>query len=187
MTARLLAEVRAGPSGSRWRSFGPGEPVESSQLRSLCSPSWRSRASRLCRDLLAPCQPRDLLAIGLSAIPFTAVTAFPGWLALLPTLRAVAVVAGNPPSRWSPTRLMNFRPVQLLGDISYSLYLWLWLLIVLVPIVVGCRLTTLAKVLIFAGSLVLALANKRVIEDRLRVGGVLGRPRPRRVFATAVV
>jgi peptidoglycan/LPS O-acetylase OafA/YrhL len=58
---------------------------------------------------------------------FTDLTPFPGYLAAIPVLGAALVIAGAA-SPW----LQN-RPLQFLGDVSYSLYLWHW------PFWVGAR------------------------------------------------
>jgi len=63
---------------------------------------------------------------------------------------------------------MRLRPVQWLGDVSYSLYLWHWPLIVMVPYVSGGHLGILDKLAIIACSLALAGLTKRFVEDRFR-------------------
>ncbi|WP_010145904.1 acyltransferase family protein [Serinicoccus profundi] len=80
-----------------------------------------------------------LAAILLSAVVLDTATAFPGTAALTPTLGAVAVLLGGPFVR--PAGVVHgalaLRPVQWLGDISYSLYLWHWPLLVAAAAVVG--------------------------------------------------
>ena len=131
-----------------------------------------------------------LAAIALSAVVLSGATPFPGSVALLPVLGAAAVIAaGDPPSQWSPTRLGRQRPVQFVGDISYSLYLWHWPFIVIVPLVLGASLTTVGKVMIIAGSVVLAFITKRFVEDRFRnrPSTVERRTRPTFVAAAAAM
>ncbi|WP_445153739.1 acyltransferase family protein [Arthrobacter sp. Hor0625] len=58
--------------------------------------------------------------------------AFPGFVALWPTLAAsCVVVAGQTGSRWGVDRFLSSRPLVKLGDNSYALYLWHWPVLVL--------------------------------------------------------
>ncbi len=117
-----------------------------------------------------------LAAIGWTAFVYTGKTPFPGYEALLPVLGTVAVIAAVSPRRLgSPGPLMAWRPVQWLGDVSYSVYLWHWPMIVLVPYITGHRLGRLDKLAIIALTLVLAGLSKRYIEDRFRTAR-WGRP-----------
>lgn len=113
-----------------------------------------------------------LLAILASAIFFTANTSFPGWIAAIPVIATALVVwSGNPISPLSPSLWYRWRPIQFIGDISYSLYLWHWPLIVLAPIVfvgVGYKVPFIWKLAIFVASLFVAWLSKRFIEDRFR-------------------
>jgi peptidoglycan/LPS O-acetylase OafA/YrhL len=80
-------------------------------------------ALRLPRALLALA---GLGAIGWSAFTLTAASPFPGTNALLPVLGTVAVIAaGRTDGPGAPlTWLVDLRPVQWVGNVSYSLYLW---------------------------------------------------------------
>ena len=58
-------------------------------------------------------------------------SAFPGYLALLPTLGAgLLILGGISDTLPAPNRLLSVAPMRFLGRISYSLYLWHWPLIV---------------------------------------------------------
>jgi peptidoglycan/LPS O-acetylase OafA/YrhL len=117
-----------------------------------------------------------LAAILLTGLTYTGATPFPGWKALVPTLGTAAVIAACAPgSGWSPVRVLKIRPVQWLGDISYSVYLWHWPMIVLVPYVSGDHLGRLDKAVIVLLSLILADLTRRFVEDRFRAGS-WGRP-----------
>jgi peptidoglycan/LPS O-acetylase OafA/YrhL len=79
-----------------------------------------------------------LMAVGLGVIVavmilFTDSTPFPGWTALAPTLGTALVIAGG--CSQSPIgfvhRLLAWRPMQVVGRYSYSLYLWHWPVLVL--------------------------------------------------------
>jgi peptidoglycan/LPS O-acetylase OafA/YrhL len=67
-----------------------------------------------------------LLAILGSVLCFSEQDRWPGYLALLPVLGTVLVIYGNTRSVFS-----TFKPLQLTGTISYSVYLWHWPLVVL--------------------------------------------------------
>ncbi|MGB4135346.1 MAG: acyltransferase, partial [Microbacterium sp.] len=96
-------------------------------------------------------------AIGIAAVWYGPATPFPGAMALLPVLGTAAViVAGTGHDRLLPTFVTSSRPVQWLGDVSYSLYLWHWPLIVFVPFLLSDDLSTQMKVGVLITSLVLA-------------------------------
>ncbi|MCU1682660.1 MAG: acyltransferase [Amycolatopsis sp.] len=108
-----------------------------------------------------------------SALLFDPSTEFPGYLALVPTIgTGLVIVAGTGGDRQWHTVLSASRPVQLLGNISYSLYLWHWPLIVLAPFALsrafgtGGVLTFTQRAGVLALSLVLAYLSKILIEDR---------------------
>jgi peptidoglycan/LPS O-acetylase OafA/YrhL len=125
--------------------------------------------------------------IGWSAMTFTGAMAFPGYIALLPVLGTVAVIAaGSPTGALSPAPLLALRPVQFLGDLSYSLYLWHWPAIVILPVLAGAPLTTDQKVFILCASLLLAWFSKVQIEDRFRNAPAVQRLRPRWMLASAL-
>lgn len=107
--------------------------------------------------------------IAFSAFSFTEQTLFPGYLALLPVLGTVLVIAAGPryPS-WSPNAALAAPPVQFIGDVSYSLYLWHWPALLLVPAALGRELGPLDTVLLVAGTVLLAFGSKRYIEDPAR-------------------
>ncbi|WP_233703169.1 acyltransferase family protein [Janibacter endophyticus] len=124
-----------------------------------------------------------LAAILVAGTTYTGETPFPGYTALLPVLGTAAVIWAGTQSGASPTGLLRARPVQWLGDVSYSVYLWHWPLIVLLPHASGGSLGILDQVTIIAVTLVLAGLTKTYIEDRYR------HPRPgahlRRSYAAA--
>lgn len=109
------------------------------------------------------------LLIAGSCVAFGTGTAFPGWAALVPTLGAALVVlAGSAGHALAHERVTGLRPIQFLGDVSYSLYLWHWPLIVVAPFVLGHTLTTTAKIAIAVVALALAWLTKVLVEDPAR-------------------
>ncbi|MDQ3577890.1 MAG: acyltransferase [Actinomycetota bacterium] len=107
-----------------------------------------------------------------SAFVFDHHTPFPGLLALIPTVgTGLVIIAGTRSQRQWHTVVTASRPVQFLGDISYSLYLWHWPLIVLAPFVLadlldGGRLGLVHQIVVLVVAVVLAYLSKVLVEDR---------------------
>jgi peptidoglycan/LPS O-acetylase OafA/YrhL len=106
--------------------------------------------------------------IFVAAAIFSGATAFPGYMALLPVVGAALVVLANTSDSRSADRAFRLKPMQWVGDRSYSIYLWHWPIIILAPYVLQAQLTTVGKVAVIALSLVLAAFSKRFIEDPFR-------------------
>ncbi|MEY2515198.1 MAG: hypothetical protein QOJ89_2556, partial [bacterium] len=116
-------------------------------------------------------------------------TPFPGYTALLPILGSVAVMwAGAPGVLGAPTPILRLRPVQFLGNVSYSIYLWHWPLIVIAPFVLEREeLDTPTKCALLALTIVVAWVSKIAIEDPVRKGSFLSRRKARYTFALAIM
>ncbi|HJQ05005.1 MAG TPA: acyltransferase, partial [Nocardioides sp.] len=102
-------------------------------------------------------------------------TAFPGRAAVLPVAGAALLILGaaGVEDRRTPGPFLALRPVQWLGDISYSVYLWHWPLRVLVPFVVGGSAASpglgAGEVLgVVVATLVLATLTERYVEQPFR-------------------
>ena len=135
--------------------------------------------ARAGREAL-PCLVAGLLAILAAGLLLSDSTPYPGHAALLPTGGALLALHGGRAHAASPlTRWLARRPVQLVGDISYSLYLWHWPIIAIHAYRTGVEPGPLAAAVIFAGSIALAALSKRLVEDPFR--------RPRRRPAPVVL
>lgn len=110
---------------------------------------------------------------------------YPGIAALLPTVGTCLVLLGGPEGRFSFDRLTSARPIQHLGDISYSVYLWHWPLLVLVPIALGHELGLLEAFGLLAIILVLSELSYRLVEQPFRRGWLL-RTSPRSLILGVV-
>lgn len=107
-----------------------------------------------------------ILGLGLifvSAVILDGSMAYPGFWVLLPTLGAVLALSSNFEDG-QLAKLMSWKPIQFIGDVSYSIYLWHWPLIILLPYVVG-NLTTAWKLTIIAVSFGLAALSQKFIEQ----------------------
>lgn len=116
-------------------------------------------------------------------------TAFPGVLALLPVLGTVAIiVASHEGVPGSARALVNLRPVQWLGAISYALYLWHWPVLLFAPLAIGVPSPTWFMVILLSGAVVLAWATTRFVENPVRRIPLVdpGFRVPRRLIAAGV-
>jgi len=142
----------------------------------LLALSARGRPSEGLPALRAAGSWAGLLLIASAVMLLGADAAFPGWIATVPVLGAVLVVAGGTSTaRWAPTRLQALAPVQWLGDHSYAVYLWHWPLIIAAPWVLHGPVRWPWKLLLLGLALVLALGTKRFVEDPVRRRSRAGR------------
>jgi peptidoglycan/LPS O-acetylase OafA/YrhL len=108
-----------------------------------------------------------LAMVLLAGVMFTSETPFPGQAAILPVSGTALVILAASEGTASPTRLLRVRPIQHLGDTSYSIYLWHWPLIALAPYVVD-TITPLDSLAIVAATIGLATLSKIFVEDTFR-------------------
>jgi peptidoglycan/LPS O-acetylase OafA/YrhL len=143
---------------------------------------WRADRPDLPTVRPAPAARIALRWIGLSAIAaaavfLTAASPFPGYLALLPVLGTVAVIAAGDTGIRDPlTAVVVLPPVQFLGNVSYSLYLWHWPLLVMAPFALAHPLPAAQKVVLLAACIALAWLTKLWVEDSTQRRPLLGRP-----------
>ncbi len=141
-------------------------PARAWQLASGALISFFTISSERARRAL-PWTGVALIAAG--ALMITGATPYPGVTAIIPTLGACLILLGGPnPPKSSFDRVVRTKPVQFLGDISYSLYLWHWPLIVFIPIVIGHSLKWPEKLVILIASVFLGWLSYRFIETPFR-------------------
>lgn len=117
-----------------------------------------------------------------SIVAYTTATPFPGYTALLPTVgAALVIIGGRVPGTVGITSVLASRPAQVIGDLSYSLYLWHWPLIVFYKARYGDSISLIGALGILGGSFGLAFLSKRWVEDRFRFDP----PRPGRIVGRA--
>lgn len=112
-----------------------------------------------------------------SAVTYTSSVPFPGVAALAPTLGTALVIWAGSDENMSPAGPLGIRPVQWLGDASYSIYLWHWPMVVLVPLAGNGRMGPLDVASIVVATLLLSWVSKNFIEDKFRSLPALRLPR----------
>jgi peptidoglycan/LPS O-acetylase OafA/YrhL len=129
---------------------------------------------RLFSDLIS------ILGLVLIAWPVHAYsqdTVFPGLAALSPCLGAALLIVAGQRRPSLVGRGLSWRPIVLIGLISYSLYLWHWPIFVFARHLMGPDLPLGVSLLLVSASLILAILSWRFIERPFRGrSGVLPRP-----------
>ncbi len=144
----------------------------------------RMRESRVVRATSLPTV-LGVVVIGVASFILNDESPFPGVLAALPVVGTVLVIAGGEPRALGIGALTRWRPVQFLGDISYSVYLWHWPLLMTLVIVVGRRPVLWEGLAIVAATIALATATKYLVEDPGRRSRLLSRRGVAFAFALA--
>ncbi|MBE3075059.1 MAG: acyltransferase, partial [Actinobacteria bacterium] len=141
--------------------------------------AWEFGAGALVVLLMRKWSPRLAVAgmlrwfglVGLlaSAWLFSGATAFPGYAAALPVVATAAIIIAGDTGRADPSDVVfRLRPVQWLGDVSYSVYLWHWPLLVFAPYVLRHNLKTPELLALLLLCLVISGLSKRFVEDAMR-------------------
>jgi len=93
---------------------------------------------------------------------------FPAPTALLPVVGTLLVIVGGFGPRTSLAPVLAVKPVQFLGDISYSTYLWHWPLLIGFTNFVGHPASWKSGLVIVAATVLLAWLTKIFVEDPFR-------------------
>jgi len=124
-------------------------------------------------------------AIVVAATTFDSSSAYPGMAALLPSVGAVALLAGGS-RRLGPGRLLSLGPLRFLGKISYSLYLVHWPIFVLAPVVIGAELDEIAMWGLVGLSVTVASISWALVETPFRSGRPRFAVRPARTLSVGL-
>lgn len=124
--------------------------------------------------------------IAVSGLTFTNTLAFPGGYALIPVAGAVFVIWASVNDGWLG-KFFSVKPLQWIGDHSYSIYLWHWPLIILLPYMLKAEADLILKFLVVMLTLLLAWATTKFVERPLMSANRWPTIRPRVIFASMAV
>jgi len=125
----------------------------------------RARSERIGARLALAVGALGAVLVGISLVAFDGSTSFPGAAALLPVAGTVLLLVSGSVS--GPIRsALAWRPLTMIGDVSYGWYLWHWPAIVFAAILwtPSLRVTVSASI----ASLTLAALSHRLVEQRIR-------------------
>jgi peptidoglycan/LPS O-acetylase OafA/YrhL len=115
-------------------------------------------------------------AIVLAAFLFNAGTPYPGSAVSLPVVgTALILMGGAAQPQWGAESLLGLRPFQMLGALSFSLYLWHWPILTIASQEAGKTLSVGQNLLWVLVALVLSVVSYFVIENPIRHAAVLVR------------
>lgn len=127
------------------------------------------RVARLPHALRGALAAGGLVAIAVAVLAYDDATPFPGYAALLPVLGTAALLAAGTGSEpVGPARVLTWRPLTWIGDLSYSWYLWHWPVLVLWEARHPGQVGWLETTALVALSLGLAVATYHLVENPVR-------------------
>lgn len=113
---------------------------------------------------------------------FEATSGFPGLYAVVPVISTLLILgANNPSGAYSPSWVLNLRPIQLLGDASYSIYLWHWPILTFAGFYYS-RIPGRLLILIFITTILISIFSMKFIENPFRFGSLREKLNPVRTF-----
>jgi peptidoglycan/LPS O-acetylase OafA/YrhL len=126
-----------------------------------------------CQSLCKWLGAAGLIALVLCGVLMAESGSFPGYIAAIPVLATLAVLqAGAVSPNSLVARVLNRRPLQYFGGISYSLYLWHWPILVMVPEIVSNH-SAAVRALCVVVSVVLAAITHVTVENPIRFNSFL--------------
>jgi peptidoglycan/LPS O-acetylase OafA/YrhL len=116
-----------------------------------------------------------LAAIVTASVTLTSASVYPGALVAIPVIGAgLIIAAGTSQPAWGVEYLLRQKPFQLLGLISYSLYLWHWPILIIATQNRGAtNLPVWDNVLLLLVATLAAALTYRLIENPVRHSRVL--------------
>ncbi len=126
-----------------------------------------------------------LAAIVVASVTLTSASVYPGALVAVPVVGAgLIIAAGTATPTWGVEYLLRQRPFQLLGLISYSLYLWHWPILIIAAQSRGATsLPVWDNVALLVVATLAATVTYRLLENPVRHSALLRRKRWNSILA----
>lgn len=113
---------------------------------------------------------------------FEAKAGFPGLYAVPPVIFTLMIIgSADPVGRFSLAPILHFKPIQFLGDASYSIYLWHWPILTVVGFYYT-RIPGRILLLILLATIVVAALSMKFVENPFRFGKLKTKLKPAPVF-----
>jgi len=166
-----IVMTTSNPSAAYFSPFTRAWELALGGLLALTSDTLR----RLAPLVAAGASWLGLGGILLAAFIFSSTTAYPGSLVAIPVLGTALVIAGGTAQPAHGAELvLRLRPFQLLGLVSYSLYLWHWPILTIAAQRDGKTTLPVAEnVVLVALALLLAVGTYALVENPIRHSRIL--------------
>ena len=167
ISGSFAASVVLSPTAPTWSYFGLHTRAFELGVGALLAVHW-PLVERWGQSTRAALSWAGLIGIGFSIPLAAAVDYFPGWVAAIPVLATAAAIAGGDTTDRGAQLLLRRRPLQWVGEHSYSLYLWHWPVLVLGAGLVGRSLGWSETIAAIALTFALSALGFTLIEHPLR-------------------
>lgn len=167
ISGSFVASVVLSPTAPTWSYFGLHTRAFELGVGALLAVQW-PLVERWGQSTRAALSWAGLIGIGFSIPLAAAVDYFPGWVAAIPVLATAAAIAGGDTTDRGAQLLLRRRPLQWVGEHSYSLYLWHWPVLVLGAGLVGRTLGWSETIAAIALTFALSALGFTLIEHPLR-------------------
>jgi peptidoglycan/LPS O-acetylase OafA/YrhL len=161
-----IHDTTADPYGAYFSPFVRGWELGLGALLALAT----DQLSRIPRTVRAAAGWVGCGLIAYAAVAFSAATAFPGYVALAPTvgvgLLIIAGVASLP--AWAPASLISTPAFTWVGDRSYALYLWHWPILIIAARYAGHTLSLEENLMLIALAIAISAISYALVENPLR-------------------
>lgn len=125
-----------------------------------------------------------LALVVLPALAYDERTPFPGLAAVPPCVGTALLLWSSATTHTTARRVLSWRPLVVVGFVSYSLYLWHWPLFAFARVQALAPLSVVHRVALLGAASVLAAVSWRFVEQPVRVRTAARTPRAFAALAT---